>query len=312
MIKILLISLLVYLCLGDYEIGKYYIEERDHSQTDDHAVKGAIFYPSNHKEGEKFPVIVFSPGFIFSDSFYDYLLNVFVPKGYIMIIEGSYDYDPISLPLWKAKDMAFLLDFVVNASRFDVESPIYQIVGTEYLSMGHSEGGSAAIVATCRSCIGKAYRSTFAATIVLSGCFVELQDDVHTAIKLLTTPIFWITGTSDCICLPAYQLEEFSNVTSKCKYFANMNNGTHCMFATADTIDLFLCTELENIYGCGNRRLPRNTQQALTLKYSVPFVDYVLKGDTAAKATLDKVLDEDEKGGILDLYLNSCTNPNPN
>jgi len=306
--KILLITILfAYLCLGDYEIGKFYIEERDHQQVDDHAVKGAIFYPSNPKEGEKFPVIVFSPGFMFSDSFYDYLLNLFVSKGYIMIIEGSYDYDPISLPLWKAKDMAFLLDFVVNASRFDTESPIYQIVGTQFLSMGHSEGGSAAIVATCRSCVGKAYRSTFAATIVLSGCFVELQDDVHQAIQSLTTPIFWITGTSDCICIPSYQLAEYSNVTSKCKYFANINNASHCMFATPDTIDLFLCTELEDIYGCANRRLDRVTQQELTLKYAFSFVEYTIKGDAASKTVLDQNLAADQQKNVLDSYLTDCS-----
>jgi len=307
MMKILVIFLFAYLCVGDYEIGKFYIEERDHTQVDDHSVKGAIFYPSNYKEGEKFPVIVFSPGFIFSDSFYDYLLNFIVPKGYILVIEGSYDYDPISLPLWKAKDMAFLLDFVVNASRFDVESPIYQIVGTKFLSMGHSEGGSAAIVATCRSCIGKAYRSTFAATIVLSGCFVELQEDIQQAIMLLNTPIFWITGTSDCICLPSYQLTEYYNVSSKCKYFANINNATHCLFATPDTIDLFLCTELESIYGCGNRRLNRVTQQNLTLKYSFPFIEYTLKGDNAAKTHLEQTLAQDVTGGLLEMYLAECS-----
>jgi len=293
--------------LGDYEIGKFYIEERDHNQIDDHSVKGAIFYPSNHKEGETFPVIVFSPGFIFSDSFYDYILNLFVPKGYILIIEGSYDYDPISLPLWKAKDMAFLLDFVVNASRFDVESPIYKIVGTKFLSMGHSEGGSAAIVATCRACVGKAYRSSFISTIVLSGCFVELQDDVIQAIDSLTTPIFWITGTSDCICLPSYQLDEYNNVTAKCKYFANVNNASHCMFATPDTIDLFLCTELEFIYGCGDRRLDRITQQALTLKYAFPFAEYSIKGDTAAKTHLDLVLSQDKQNNVLNSYLSDCS-----
>jgi len=306
--KLLLIFLLVTLCLGDYEIGKYYIEERDHTQTDDHAVKGGIYYPSNPKEGEKFPVIVFSPGFIFSDSFYDYILNFFVPKGYIVVIEGSYDYDPISLPLWKAKDMAFLLDFIVNASRFDVESPVYGIVGTKYISMGHSEGGSAAIVATCRSCVGKAYRSTFAATVVLSGCFVELQDDVQIAIRTLNTPIFWITGTEDCICPPYYQIAEYDNVTlSKCKYFANVTNATHCMFATADTIDLFLCTELEAIYGCGNRRLSRLTQQALTLKYSFPFIEYVIKGDNAAKQNLDQFLVQDEQEGVIANYYSACS-----
>jgi len=224
-----------------------------------------------------------------------------------LVIEGSYDYDPISLPLWKAKDMAFLLDFVVNASRFDVESPIYQIVGTKFLSMGHSEGGSAAIVATCRSCIGKAYRSTFAATIVLSGCFVELQEDIQQAIMLLNTPIFWITGTSDCICLPSYQLTEYYNVSSKCKYFANINNATHCLFATPDTIDLFLCTELESIYGCGNRRLNRVTQQNLTLKYSFPFIEYTLKGDNAAKTHLEQTLAQDVTGGLLEMYLAECS-----
>lgn len=42
-------------------------------------------------------------------------------------------------------------------------------------------------------------------------------DDVEDALKDLTTPIMWITGTSDCICTPEFQIGEYHIVSSSCK-----------------------------------------------------------------------------------------------
>lgn len=109
-----------------------------------------------------------------------------------MIIEGSYDYDIISTPLWKAKDMAFLLDYVTNASKNDPKIPFYGTVGDAALSMGHSEGGQASILTANPASLKYLYHANYSATIVLSGCFGwPDQTIVHDALTSLKTPIMW-------------------------------------------------------------------------------------------------------------------------
>lgn len=68
-------------------------------------------------------------------------------------------------------DMAFLLDYVNNASKSDPQSPVYGIVGKMAMSMGHSEGGQASILTTDPKSLDNLYNATYSATIVLSGCF---------------------------------------------------------------------------------------------------------------------------------------------
>lgn len=89
-----------------YGIGSFSGTFHDPIQDEDVSV--LIYYPSNRihsllplhlfvsnssdvwlsvsKTRDKFPLIVFAPGYIFANTFYDFLWQKFVPNGYIMVL----------------------------------------------------------------------------------------------------------------------------------------------------------------------------------------------------------------------------------
>jgi hypothetical protein len=59
--------------------------------------------------------------------------------------------------------------------------------------------------------------------------------------------------------------------------------------------------------GCGLKQLiPREVQQKVVKSYVLPWLDYILKGDSSAKSKLDKLLEQDKQSKLVE-YKSSCS-----
>eukprot|EP01089_Gocevia_fonbrunei_P003236 TRINITY_DN13159_c0_g1_i1.p1 TRINITY_DN13159_c0_g1~~TRINITY_DN13159_c0_g1_i1.p1 ORF type:complete len:174 (+),score=26.14 TRINITY_DN13159_c0_g1_i1:95-616(+) len=172
--------------------------------------------------------------------------------------------------------------------------------------MGHSEGGISSMVAEDPELIPNDYGISWTAIVVLSGCFPP--DPIgEKAAKYGKLPILFITGTSDCICPDTIDLGYYHISPSACKYFVDIVNATHCAFASPLTIAEFFCFDYELYDGCGfAASLTVSTQQALVLKYVVPWLQWQLKSIPTAKYSLNAALNIDQTHKIIN-YLSSCS-----
>jgi len=295
---------------GGYPIKSYNVELTDPYQSSTHVVKAIIHYPQTPDPQLNFPLIVFSPGFVQSDTFYDYLWQELVPLGYVVAVVGSYDYDPLSEPTWKARDQSFLSDYLRNESVSNPQSPVYHLINSSSTAaMGHSEGGVASLISGDSSLLVYPYHNNWTAIGVLSGCFPPFVDVYTAAAKYDKLPILWITGTRDCICHPSYNYALYSVSPSTCKYYINLVNASHCRFDNSSSvIENDLCWDAEVLNGCAfDQMLPLGVQEQRVLEYAVPWFQWHLKGFVSQKVLIDQQLVNDFSFGLLQ-YQYICNN----
>jgi len=305
-----LASVLVFCCIIAGVSAGYPIQRITLSVVDplqDKTVDALVYYPVTNGSVGKFPLLVFSPGFIFRYTFYDYLWSTLVPLGYVMAVAGTYGYNPISYPLWKARDEAFLLDYLRNQSVTNRQSPLYGLIGGQSAVMGHSEGGMASLIAADRELLNDEYSCNFSAIVDLSGCFPDFEEEPAIGVKHEKIPILFLTGDKDCICPPSKSLNFYGESVSPCKTFINLVDGGHCYFANPGPVDDVLCYDLEILSGCGFvSKLPKDTQLQRILDVTVPWLQWQLKGMTSARKAFEAVLKLYQSQGKLQ-YQAQCS-----
>lgn len=168
MLSILLLFITSAFC-SPLAIGQFDVHVQDPHQNALHYADCTVYFPSNAPSGAQYPLLVFSPGFTESHTFYEYLWTGLVPNGYVVAVMSTFDYDPISLPLWKARDQSFIngiwldqsiqtngsdricfashrLGYLKNQSSSNSSSPIYNLLSGKSAAGGHSEGGAASFI----------------------------------------------------------------------------------------------------------------------------------------------------------------------
>jgi len=272
-----------------WEIGTFSLYVSDPMQNK--MVSGLVHYPITNGTAGGFPLLVFSPGFIFRNTFYDYLWKTLVPLGYVMVVGGTYNYDPYSSPLWKARDQAFFLDYLRNQSHTNKNSPLYGLIGPMSAAMGHSEGGAASLIAADADLLDHKYNNNFTTIVDLSGCFGGIDEDDTIGAKHDNIPILFLTGNKDCICTDSHALYLYDVSPSHCKYYVDLVDGSHCFFADPGPVDKVLCWDLEVLMGCGFvTKLPMDTQLQRILNIAVPWLQWQLKGIMTSKTLLNNLL----------------------
>jgi hypothetical protein len=143
------------------------------------------------------------------------------------------------------------------------------------------------------------------------------QDPVHpapantpnpyTSAARLDIPVLFVSGTNDCMCkamgedYPAY-----ANATkSRCRVFSNVTGADHCQWAALTGLEEFACVLIEKSKGC-KPDLTAQQQQAIALKYVVPFFDYVAKHNRTAWQSLVSELDDDKAKGAVTWEHEGC------
>jgi len=291
----ILVLLLIALANSQYTPGYQYLELYDKVQ--DSWVYARLHYPSDAPKNTTFPLIVFSPGWVQSSTFYDYLWTEWVPMGYAVAMMSTYDFDPNSDPVSKAYDQMFILSYLQNASQHDSTSPIYGLLNSVSAAMGHSEGGWSSLFAGDPSWTNYSYPGRFSATLTLSACWGD-DDDANNAVAHQTTPIFFITATHDCYCDDSTSLTFFNVSASTCKYVADIIDGEHCDFAW-DGLGNIPCRLVGAGAGCAfDWIIDPFTQQTIVKSYATPWINWILKGDNSAQQKLNKQLNADKQNSV--------------
>ncbi|MCF8463571.1 MAG: dienelactone hydrolase family protein [Flavobacteriales bacterium] len=254
---------------GQFPIGNRTITFNDPARNN-RAIQCEVYYPGVSAGNNavvatgEFPIIIFGHGFTMQPTAYPNWKDEFVPDGYIMIFPGTEtSFSP--------SHEAFGLDIRFLANQMQAEgqnssSPFYQRVSNRTAMMGHSMGGGSAFLAA----------SGFAGVDCIVGLApAETNPSAVSAAANVSAPTMVLSGTSDGVTPPAdHHIPIYNGVGSACKYFVNIQDGSHCRFASNPG----LCTVGEFIPGS----LSAADQQAVSYAVCHPWFDYFLKDDCDA------------------------------
>ncbi|MDD4214621.1 MAG: T9SS type A sorting domain-containing protein [Bacteroidales bacterium] len=264
-IIITFISLSVF---AQYPTGHRTITYQDPARSDRN-IETEIYYPAvsagNNTDvaSGQFPILVFGHGFVMSVSSYENIWTVLTPLGYIVALPTTEGGAPNHSEF--GKDLAFLIS-KLQSEGSNASSPFYQKVGTTSAMMGHSMGGGVSFLG-CENNTLPTVMVTFAAAVT--------NPSSTTAAANVTIPTLVISGADDCVAPPdEHQLLMYNALASSCKVYISITNGGHCNFANYN----LACTFGEETCNPGGVDITRKEQQAITMSFLIPYLDFFLKG----------------------------------
>lgn len=240
-----------------------------------------IYYPATSAGNNtpiasgQYPVLVFGHGFSMVWSAYSVVWDTLVPKGYIIVFPTTETSLSPSHSNF-GSDIAFLTSAMkqegANASSF-----FFNSISGKTAVMGHSMGGGAAFLAAAADTSINAIATLAAANTNPSA--IAAARNIH-------VPALVISGGDDCVTPPAaHQIPMYDTLSSDCKTFISVIDGSHCQFANNN----FNCN-----FGEGTCNpvpaINRATQHARTFASLVPWLNHYVKNDPAAEVELQNVL----------------------
>jgi predicted dienelactone hydrolase len=253
----------------DYEIGKKNIALVD-SARNYRNVDMKVFYPADvagtnvpiaTSLNKKFPVIVFGHAQQIQIQNYHYLVDFYVPRGFILAFPKTENgANPNHLDF--AKDMVFVID-EFEEMHTDPASTFYGRYNFKSCVSGHGMGGgSAYLAAEMDQDITMSF--TFGASETTPSAIAATQNIVN--------PALVIAGGKDCVA-PASGNQEamFNSLGSSCKVLINQLEATHCQFAQ----DNKKCTKAQ--IGCPASSYSSDSTNTYTNMLSISFLRYYLK-----------------------------------
>lgn len=212
-----------------------------------------------------FPIIVFGHGFAMSWDAYQNLWEDFASKGYIIAFprtEGSLIPAPSHNNF--GLDLA-LVEVKLQNLNNNVSSLFYQKVASKSAIMGHSMGGGATFIAAANN-------SSPSLKAVVGLAPAETNPSAISAAQNVIVDALILSGSSDAVTPPsANHLPIYNNLSSTCKTFLSITNGSHCYFANSN----FNCDFGELTTGTGS--LSRGAQQDITSDFVTLWLDFELK-----------------------------------
>lgn len=291
-IQLIAFILLSFSTFAQYPIGSTTITFNDASRTGGYGSGGGsgrqiqteVYYPAIAAGVDAsvasgvFPVITFGHGFAMSWDAYQNIWEHYVPLGYIVVFprtEGSL------FPAPSHGDFGLdlkLVDEKMQLLNSNAASPFYQKISSNSAIMGHSMGGGATILAGAGN--------TSIETII-GFAPAETTPSAIAAAPNVTVPAIIFSGSQDGVTPPNdNHLPIYDGLASSCKSFVSLIGGGHCYFANTN----FNCDFGETTSSTGIT-ITRTEQQTRTYSVLDPWLDYILKGNSAAYSTYLTALD---------------------
>jgi dienelactone hydrolase len=291
-IQLIAFILLSFSTFAQYPIGSTTITFNDASRTGGYGSGGGsgrqiqteVYYPAIAAGVDAsvasgvFPVITFGHGFAMSWDAYQNIWEHYVPLGYIVVFprtEGSL------FPAPSHGDFGLdlkLVDEKMQLLNSNAASPFYQKISSNSAIMGHSMGGGATILAGAGN--------TSIETII-GFAPAETTPSAIAAAPNVTAPAIIFSGSQDGVTPPNdNHLPIYDGLASSCKSFVSLIGGGHCYFANTN----FNCDFGETTSSTGIT-ITRTEQQTRTYSVLDPWLDYILKGNSAAYSTYLTALD---------------------
>lgn len=276
--------LLVANCLSaQFSVGHTTITFNDSARAN-RPILTEIYYPAEMVGDNvplamgQFPVIQFGHGFVMAWSAYQRLWETLAAQGFIVCFprtEGSFSPSHTDF----AKDLAYLCS-AMEGENVGSGSLFFGHVQPRYAIMGHSMGGGCTILAAQYNpdlikCV-----ATFAPA--------NTNPSAIAVAPAVQVPSLTFAGSYDCIAPPAqHALPIFEALDSTaCKIYVNIEGGSHCQFADANTN----CSLGETLTGCANPPISSMVQQDLVYSLLLLWLKVYLKEESNFEAPLQAVL----------------------
>jgi len=270
----------------EYNIGHTVLSLTD-AERENRVIPVEVYYPADiygnnvplsSCRSSKYPVLCFAHGYLMSWESYTYLSSALVQKGYIIAFPKT-DGELFPSHANLAKDISLILRKISEYGN-DTGSIFFKRVLNMNCAMGHSMGGGAAVLAT-------SYDSTITALAVLAP-----EDTRPSAVKAsnrVNIPTLIISGENDCITKPeVHQLPIFENLLSTSKILLTIKGASHCQMADKN----FLCDLAERTCSPAPS-VSREEQQAIIIRYLVPWLNLYLKNDSDSDSCFGSMIRSD-------------------
>lgn len=239
---------------------------------------------------EQYPVVVFGHGFVMGVDAYEYLQNALASNGFIALFPTTETGFAPSHDEF-AKDLAFAALSMLDQNNL-ATSLFHQRVLNSMATMGHSMGGSAAVLSF-------QYNPNFKTVFTLAAA--ETNPSAVSAATGISVPTVYMTGSNDCITpLADHQLPMY-NAGINCRYLVTITDATHCQFANSN----FACETGETISGCANG-VDESIQHDIVLQWLLPWLDLHLRNNVSASNSINDLVDNPVGFTLLD----ACDNLN--
>jgi pimeloyl-ACP methyl ester carboxylesterase len=268
-----------------YDVGRvsrdWFDEDREIS------VPVEIFYPATENGNNVpiaippdggFPVIAFAHGYFIPWSDYSYVWEALVPEGYVLLmVRSGGEIDP---DLEKfAQDISFLTRFFQQQSLLP-ESLWFHKVSEKNGVMGHSMGGGASLLVAAQDPT---------VDTVINFAAAETNPSAIAAAESVTVPTLMITGSNDCVSPFANnQAPMYDALASDTRSLITIDGASHCQFSDYN----WLCELGEG--ACATPSITRQEQHDYVIQYSLPFLDFYLKGELTAWAEFRQELSDED------------------
>ncbi len=269
-----------------YNAGHSSITLKDTSRRN-RKIPVEIFYPEMNigdsssntvRNNEKYPLICFGHGYLLSGVWYQHIVDILVPQGYILVFPNSEDG---LFPSHKTlgEDLCFALDEI---SRLGTDSSffLYNRIDTAKCLMGHSMGGGSLF-------LGAEMNTDIDAVVGLAP--LETRTSSIRAAASVTAPTLIIAGSNDCI-TPAekHQVPLYNASASPDKTYILITGGTHCQMGVSHP----KCITGEKMARC-TPGISGEEQLRILTRYLIPWLAYFLKGETEEGVCFDLTLSTD-------------------
>ncbi|MFO7615280.1 MAG: dienelactone hydrolase family protein [Bacteroidales bacterium] len=214
-----------------------------------------------------FSVLSYGHGFVMTVDAYANFSDALVPEGYIFALANTETgFSPSHNDL--ALDLAFIIQSMA-AENTDPGSIFYGAVAGTSAVLGHSMGGGASMLAAANDP---------SITAVVNHAAANTSPSAIQAATDINVPALIFAGSEDCVTPPSQHQEiMYDSLASDCKTLISITGGGHCYFANYN----LLCTIGEN--SCApNLTVTREEQQDITISFMIPWLDHMLRGNTAA------------------------------
>ena len=286
---------------NSYPVGHLKITYTDAARSN-RSIPCHIYYPGisagNNADVAQgsFPVLVFGHGFIMADpDLYNYLWDSLASKGYICVFPTTEGGSLMPVPDHPefGKDLAFL-NLKLKQENTNASSPFYQKVADTSAIIGHSMGGKASVIA-CKDNAEVTTMINFAAALddpPVGGTPVDVLKDYA---PYVTVPSLIVSAEFDCVAPPdKNQVPLYDAVSAECKYYVMIKGGGHCYFASKAGSSLLKCETGE--FRCRDKfEIDRAEQGIRILEVITPYLDFMLKGDSAGWVNFNNIIEENTK-----------------
>lgn len=250
-----------------------------------------IYYPSQTAgsnvpldTSDKFPVICFGHGFVMNVSSYSNIWQSLVPSGFIVAFpKTETGIAPSHSAL--AQDISFVISYLQKESNTP-GSFFYKKIASTSCAMGHSMGAGSALLAA-------SFNQDISSLVLLAPA--ETKPSAIGAAESIKVPSLVFSGTNDFVTVPSkHHLPLFGAMRGSDRLYISITGGNHCNMADENR----LCKLAES--SCNHDSpISRKEQQAVVIRYLLPWLKCYLKGEKNDWQEAKKQLVSDKEIGYL-------------